>query len=515
MSAVHALGELAVMYPVSGSFYTYSARFIDPSWGFAMGWNYVFQWASVLPLELTICGITIQYWNPEVNTAVWIAIFLVAVIIINIFGAIGYAEEEYWSAVFKLGATVIFMIIAFVLVLGGGPKGGAYDHYWGAKLWYEAPGAFANGFKGFCSVFVTAAFSFSGTELVGLAAAETKNPVKSLPSAIKQVFWRITLFYILGLFFVGLLIHSDDPELLNAGAYDDPHASPFVLVGKYAGLHGFDHFMNLTILISVLSISVSGIYGGSRTLTALAQQGYAPKIFTYIDKSGRPLFSVIVIILCGFIAFVSLSATGPVVFTWLQSISGLAALFTWGSVCLAHIRFRHAWKYHGHSLDEIPFQAAGGIWGSYLGLFLNVIVLIAQVCFLDLYPVTSEQDLLTLHTSSILPSLPPSASLVPAPLKTSSDRTSPLLSFSSSGPSDTCGSAKVTSPSPRSMSIPVAVSLIGRRSTPTVPRLLHGQSGDALPTFSSKWRRGGLIPTYICGSCKYLYTCTWLRARFC
>jgi amino acid transporter len=367
------------MYPVSGSFYTYSARFIDPSWGFAMGWNYVFQWAAVLPLELTVCGITIQYWNPNISIAVWITLFLIVIIIVNVFGALGYAEEEFWSAIFKLSAIVIFMIIALVLVCGGGPEGGLYDSYWGARNWYN-PGAFKNGFKGFCSVFVTAAFSFSGTELVGLAAAETQNPFRSLPSAIKQVFWRITLFYILGLFFVGLLIDDRDPALLTAGAYNDPKASPFVLVGKYAGLRGFDHFMNLVILVSVLSISVSGIYGGSRTLTALAQQGYAPKIFTYIDKSGRPLFSVIIIILFGLVAFVSLSTSGPEVFTWLQALSGLAALFTWGSVCLAHIRFRHAWKYNGHTLDEIPFKAIGGIYGSYLGLFLNIVCLIAQVC---------------------------------------------------------------------------------------------------------------------------------------
>lgn len=375
---MYALGELSVMYPVSGSFYTYSARFIDPSWGFAMGWNYVFQWAAVLPLELTVCGITIQYWRPDISVGVWIAVFLVFIIIVNIFGALGYAEEEFVSAVFKLGATVVFMIIALVLVCGGGPEGGRYDSYWGARYWYD-PGAFKNGFKGFCSVFVTAAFSFSGTELVGLAAAETRNPFRSLPTAIKQVFWRITLFYILGLFFVGLLIDDRDPRLLTAGAFNDPKASPFVLVGDYAGLVGFDHFMNLVILVSVLSISVSAIYGGSRTLTALAQQGYAPQLFTYIDKSGRPLFSVIIIILFGLVGFVSLSTSGPEVFTWLQALSGLAALFTWGSVCLAHIRFRHAWKYHGHTLDEIPFKAAFGIWGSYLGLFLNIICLIAQV----------------------------------------------------------------------------------------------------------------------------------------
>ncbi|PSR76033.1 amino acid permease-domain-containing protein [Coniella lustricola] len=376
-NVVYALGELACMYPVSGGFYTYSTRFIDPSWGFAMGWNYVFQWAIVLPLELTVCGLTIQYWNPDISVAVWITVFLVLIIIVNVFGTLGYAEEEFWASLLKLAATVIFIIIAFVLVLGGGPSSGQYSEYWGARLWYD-PGAFRYGFRGFCSVFVTAAFAFSGTELVGLAAAEAKNPVKSLPGAIKQVFWRITLFYILGLFFVGLLIASDDPNLLGANAIADVNASPFVLVGKYAGLRGFDSFMNVIILVSVVSIGVSSVYGGSRTLTALAQQGYAPKIFTYIDRSGRPLFSVGIILLFGCLAYINLSATGPTVFDWLQALSGLAALFTWGSICLAHIRFRKAWKMSGHTLDEIPFKAILGVYGSWLGLILVVLVLIAQ-----------------------------------------------------------------------------------------------------------------------------------------
>lgn len=186
-------------------------------------------------------------------------------------------------------------------------------------------------------------------------------------------------FYVLGLFFVGLLVPYDDDRLLGSNAYADINASPFVLVGKNAGLPGFDSFMNVIILVSVLSIGVSSVYGGSRTLTALAQQGYAPKIFTYIDRSGRPLFSVGVIILFGFLAYVSLNDQGPTVFAWLEALSGLAALFTWGSICLAHIRFRAAWAYQGHTLDEIPFKAIGGVYGSWLGLVLNVLVLIASV----------------------------------------------------------------------------------------------------------------------------------------
>jgi amino acid transporter len=267
------------------------------------------------------------------------------------------------------------MIIALVLVLGGGPSNGMYSEYWGARTWYD-PGAFNNGFKGFCSVFVTAAFSFSGTELVGLAAAETKNPLKSLPGAIRQVFWRITLFYILGLTFVGLLVQHKDPRLI--GSSSDANTSPFVIAGRNAGLVGFDSFMNVVILISVISIGVSGVYGGSRTLTALADQGYAPKCFTYVDRAGRPLYSVAFILMWGPLAYMNLASTGETVFNWFVALSGLAALFTWGSICLAHIRFRKAWAYHGHTLDEIPFKAAGGVVGSWIGIGIIIVVLIAQ-----------------------------------------------------------------------------------------------------------------------------------------
>jgi amino acid transporter len=175
-------------------------------------------------------------------------------------------------------------------------------------------------------------------------------------------------------------VRSDDPLLLGNGAYIDVHASPFVIAAANAGLHGFDSFLNVIILISVISIGMSGVYGGSRTLTALAEQGYAPKIFAYVDRAGRPLYSTIVIIAFGLLAYVNLAAAGPIVFSWLLALSGLAALFTWGSICVAHIRFRKAWAYHGHTLDEIPFKAIGGVYGSYLGLVIIAIVLVAQVC---------------------------------------------------------------------------------------------------------------------------------------
>lgn len=216
-----------MMYPVSGGFYSYAVRFVDPSFGFATAWTYVISWATALPLELTVCAITIGYWDSNTSTGVWIAVFLAAIIILNIFGVLGYAEEEFWASSFKLVSVLVFIIIAVVLVCGGGPSNGRYHRYWGARFWYD-PGAFKTALKdsalfssqvssGYCGIrtglnprpwSIAAAFTFAGTELVGLAAAETRNPTVSVPSAVKQVFWRITIFYILALSLIGLLINS-------------------------------------------------------------------------------------------------------------------------------------------------------------------------------------------------------------------------------------------------------------------------------------------------------------------
>lgn len=113
---VYALGELAIMYPISGGFYTYSVRFIDPAWGFAMGWNYVFQWAIVLPLELVVAALTMGFWPGagKISIGVWITVFFVIIVLVNIFGVMGYGEEEFWTSVLKLAAVVIFMLIGLV-----------------------------------------------------------------------------------------------------------------------------------------------------------------------------------------------------------------------------------------------------------------------------------------------------------------------------------------------------------------------------------------------------------------
>lgn len=266
-----------------------------------------------------------------------------------------------------------FRILGIVLNCGGGPHGG----YIGGRYWAN-PGAFHNGFKGLCGVFLNAAFAFAGTELVGLAAAETANPRKSLPKAVKQVFWRIALFYVVSLTLVGLLVPYTNKRLVNGTSSADAHASPFVIAIETAGIQGLPSVMNAVIMIAVLSVGNAAIYGSSRTLTALAEQGQAPRFLAYIDRNGRPLVAIGVSSLFGLLCFLATTSKQTLVFEWMLAISGLSSIITWCTICLSHIRFRRAWKVQGHTKDELPYRSQAGVVGSWIGVLLNCLVLIVQ-----------------------------------------------------------------------------------------------------------------------------------------
>jgi amino acid transporter len=193
------------------------------------------------------------------------------------------------------------------------------------------------------------------------------------------------IFYIISLLIVGFLVPWTSDDLLNGASR--VNTSAFVIAISQAGIQGLPDFMNFIILISTLSVGNSAVYGASRTLQALVSYGQAPKIFGYVDRAGRPMASVILCLALGLLAYVG---TDPVksalTFNWLLAISALSSLFTWGSICYAHIRFRHAWYLAGHTLEELPFAASGGVIGSWIGLLMNILALSATL-YVSLYPI--------------------------------------------------------------------------------------------------------------------------------
>lgn len=394
MFTIQALSELSVTFPVAGSFSTYTTRFVDPSWGFATGWTYAMQWLIAFPLELVAASIAINYWTkdqttdspPSINPAAWVAIFWVTITTFNLFGVKVYGEIEVFFSSLKILALLGFIILGIVLTAGGAPNGMGYI---GGKYWHN-PGSFANGFKGVCTVFVNAAFAYSGVELSGLAAAEAKNPRRAIPSAVKKVCWNISSLYIVSLVVIGCLVPYNDQRLVEGTSMVDINVSPFVIAIENAGIKGLPSVFNSVILLAVLSVANSSIYGCSRTLAALADQNLAPKQLGYIDNAGRPIFALLTTFVFGLIAFIASSDKQDQVFDWLVSLTGLACLFSWFSICISHIRFRQALHKLGRDPNtELIFHAPLGVWGSIVSVVLIVLILCLQF-WIALFPIGSS-----------------------------------------------------------------------------------------------------------------------------
>ena len=376
---MQALGEMCAVFPIEGSFSTYSTRFIHPAWGFAMTWNYIMQWWATLPLEISGAVITLSYWSNNINLPGYITLFLASVVAINmIFGVKAFGNSEVFFSTIKVIAVIIFIIVGIVINLGGSPN----HKYFGTETWRD-PGAFYNGFHGYLGQFVNAAFSYSGTELVGLAANVTKKPYETLPPAINNVVFRIIIFYVLSLLVVGFIVPYTNPDLL--GGESEVDTSPFVIVANLGGLSGFGDFMNFVILISTLSVANSSVFGASETMLALVKSKQVPEIFGYM-YNGRPIVAIVASLLFGLIAYVSVNdGSAATCFNWILAISGLSSLFTWLSICIAHIRFRGAWINAGRSLEELPFQAKFGVFGSWIGIAIIVLALVSAF-YVSLYP---------------------------------------------------------------------------------------------------------------------------------
>lgn len=340
-----------------------------------------------MPLELTAASIVIKYWDPNehITPGVWVIIFILAISVINFFGVRGYGEFESAAAIIKILAVIGFIICGSVISAGGAPS----HEQIGNRYWSPPKDAFLNGFQGFCSVFVSAAFAFAGTELIGLAAAESHNPRKDMPKAAKQIFGRILIFYVVSLLVVTLCVSPTNPRLTGGTSSYDARASPFVIAIDIGRIKALPSIFNAVILISVLSVGNSAVYGGSRTLTALAEAGQAPALFKYVDRQGRPLFSVLVSLAMGCLAFLIYSASETDVFNWLLALSGLSTIFCWGSITFCHIRFRQAWRRAGHTLEELPWKAPTGMIGSIWGTAFCTLVVIFQIIIAG-WPIVSS-----------------------------------------------------------------------------------------------------------------------------
>ncbi|MED1488512.1 amino acid permease [Bacillus smithii] len=364
-----SLAEMAAYMPITGSFSTYATKFVDPALGFALGWNYWYNWAITIAAELSAVTMIMKFWFPHSPSLLWSGLFLLIMFILNYLAVRGFGEAEYWFSLIKVVTVVVFIVMGTLMIFGiiGGEAVGFKNFTIG-----DAP--FHGGFMAMLGIFMAAGFSFQGTELLGITAGETDDPEKNIPKAVRQVFWRILLFYVLAILVISLLIPYTNPNLAN----DDVSVSPFTLVFQKAGIAFAASVMNAIILTAVLSAGNSGMYASTRMLWNLAMEGKAPKFLAKLDKRGVPVNSLIVTALVGCLAFLASLFGDGVVYTWLLNASGMTGFIAWLGIAVSHYRFRKAYVAQGYKLEDLPYRAKLFPFGPIFAFVLCTIVILGQ-----------------------------------------------------------------------------------------------------------------------------------------
>ncbi|WP_196594773.1 amino acid permease [Pectinatus sottacetonis] len=325
---VRALGEMSVDNPVSGSFSTYAYDYWGDFAGFLSGWNYWFNYVAVSMVEVSVIGIYMHHWFPQLPMWVSGLVLFILVNVINLTNVRSFGEIEFWGAIVKVVAISLMIIFGLGIILFGigetAPIGfhNLVDH----------GGFFPKGMWGMMLSFVVVTFSFGGTELIGITAGEAENPSKTIPKAVDLIIGRILIFYV-GSMFVLVTLYPWDKVGMNG--------SPFVEIFSAIGFPAAASILNVIVLTGVFSAYNSCLYSNARMLHGLALQNNAPAFLKKVSKNGVPRAAVLFSSLFVGIAVVVTYFAPKQVFNYVMSIATIAALINWIMILYTQIKFRH------------------------------------------------------------------------------------------------------------------------------------------------------------------------------
>lgn len=328
---MRALGELLLSNSKYRSFADFTGEYLGGWTGFFIGWTYWLSWVVACIGDVVVIGGYFQFWFPD--TPLWIPAFsaLAALILLNAMSVKAFGEAEFWFSIIKVCAIVLLILVGFWMIFSGfkSPNGvqASFHHV------IDPAVIFPNGTLGFIAGFQIAIFSFIGIELVGVTAAETKNPERNLPRAINSIPFRIMLFYVLSL----ICIIS-----VTSWHYISPDKSPFVELFSLAGLPAAAAIINFVVLTSAFSSANSGVFSTSRMLFGLAWEKQAPNQFKVLSRTNIPLRGLLISGFCMFTGAVLLIFIPNVMalFTMLSTLSAIFLIFIWSLIILAYLSYR-------------------------------------------------------------------------------------------------------------------------------------------------------------------------------
>ncbi|KFY46601.1 hypothetical protein V495_02368 [Pseudogymnoascus sp. VKM F-4514 (FW-929)] len=377
-AVINSMGEMATWLPLPGAAPIFASRFVDPALGFTLGWNYWYQFAIGVPIEISAAAVVIDYWPNSVPTVVWITIMFVLMVFVNCLPVKIYGETEFVFGAIKLTTIVGLILLMFIIDLGGAPN----HHRLGFQYWrnpgpmneYLETGALGR-FLAFWKVFIQATFSYGGSEMVVVAAGETENPRRNIPKAVRRVFWRITIFYVLSILLVGMCVSSKDERLVNAISANLPgvHSSPFVIAIENGGISGLPSVINAVVLTSAWSAGNSFFYASTRILYSTALDRKAPQFLTY-EKFGVPYACVAITTALSCLVYLNVNSSASDVFFWISNLSAVSTLIVWSSISITYIRFHQGMKYHNIPRSSLPFKTPFQPYLAYFAVIFSMTV---------------------------------------------------------------------------------------------------------------------------------------------
>lgn len=372
-SSICAVGEMTAFAPISGTFPHFAARWVDPALGFAVGWNYFYNALMSAPVEISAASILITFWDPNPNHAsAYIAAILVVMCSFNLIGVRYFGEAEFYFCIIKIVLMIGLILVGLIIDLGGGP-----DHQRIGFRYWKHPGPMARAnlvesvsldrFLAILTVLVQAAFSFQGMEVVAITASETENPRRNIAKAVKRIFWRILIFYILGILITGMLVPYNDPSLLQSTG--NAAESPYVIAINRARIKVLPSIINAAIFTSAFSAGNSCIYSSSRVLYGLSIRGQAPRFLAYCTKNGLPLICTGISCLFTTLTFMTVSSGAVTVFNWFVNLGTVGGFITWFSINLTYLFFYRGFKAQGLDRKSLVYYSSLQPYLCYWGIF--------------------------------------------------------------------------------------------------------------------------------------------------
>ena len=376
------LAEMAVASPDTGSFSTYADRAIGHWAGFTIGWLYWWFWVLVIPLEAVAAGTILHAWFPD--TAIWVFTLVITLLltVTNLFSVKNYGEFEFWFALVKVLAIIGFIILGLLAIFGFLPT----SQVSGVSHLADTIGFMPNGMGAVLAAMLTTMFSFMGTEIVTIAAAESKDPSKQITKATNSVIWRIGLFYLVSIFIVVALVPWNDPALAQLGSYQT--------VLDRMGIPNAKLIVDIVVLIAVTSCLNSALYTSSRMLYSLSKRGDAPAAAKRTNAAGTPYWAVMMSTGAAFVAVFANYVAPAAVFEFLLASSGAIALLVYLVIAISQLRMRQKRMALG---ETISFK----MW-LFPGLTYAVIVFIVAILTIMLFQEAHRVEIMATGLLSIL-----------------------------------------------------------------------------------------------------------------